>query len=392
MRKGKFKEGEAILRMKGNMNDANPQMWDVIAYRIKYTAHPHVGAKWCIYPSYDYTHCIIDSLEDVAYSLCTLEFEIRRESYFWLLDELELYKPKVWEYSRLNIEHNQLSKRRLLRLVKEKSVSGWDDPRLLTLNGLRRRGYTAEAINKFCKLVGVTRGENYQSPVLLEHCIQQALESVSKRALVVLNPIRVNLTNVPSHKVETCRAPDFPFDVERGFHEIPFTNVIYIERKDFRIEDSKDYFGLAPGKEVHLKYAYNIKCVDYKLNANGQVESLNAVVDFKNTTKCQGKISWVAEVEGKEPLKIELRQYDHLLLSDSKTIKEKNYKDWIEDLNPDSLKVVHALADESVRSPKLGDRFQFERVGYYIVDPDTTKDKLVFNRTVKVKDKLKKVK
>jgi len=183
-----------------------------------------------------------------------------------------------------------------------------------------------------------------------------------------------------------------PFDIERGSHAVPFTNVVYIERKDFRLEDSKDYFGLAPGKEVHLKYAYNIKCVDYKLGPNKQVESINAVVDFDNKTKCKGKISWVAEVEGKETLKVELRQYNHLLLSDSKTLKEKNYKDWIEDLNPDSEKVVMALADDSVRNARVGDRFQFERVGYYIVDPDTTPNKIVFNRTVKLKDKLKKVK
>jgi len=391
MRLGKFEEKGATLRLKGDMNDNNPQMWDIVAYRIKYTPHPHVGNKWCIYPSYDYTHCIIDSLEDISYSLCTLEFEVRRESYFWLLDELNLYKPKVWEYSRLNIEYNQLSKRRLLRLVKEKHVRGWDDPRLLTLNGLRRRGYTAEAINNFCKLVGVTRGENFQNPVLLEHCAREALEDISKRALVVLDPIRVHVTNYDK-KVQILKAPDFPFDVERGSHDIPFSNVIYIERKDFRTEDSKDYFGLAPGKEVHLKYAYNIKCVDFKLNAEGKVESINVVIDLENKTKCKGKISWIAEVEGKEPLKVELRQYNYLLLTDSKSLKEKNYTDWVEDLNPDSLEVVHALADVSVAKAKTGDHFQFERIGYYVVDPDTTPGKLVFNRTVKLKDKLKKVK
>jgi len=275
--------------MKGNMQDNNPQMWDIIAYRIKYSNHPHVGSKWCIYPSYDYTHCLVDSLEDVAYSLCTLEFEIRRESYFWLLDELDLYKPKVWEYSRLNIEYNMLSKRRLLRLVKEKFVNGWDDPRLLTLNGLRRRGYTPEAINNFCQLVGVTRGENYQSPVLLEHCILQDLENIAKRVLVVLDPIRVILTNFPNDKVEVRKAPDFPFDTERGSHDVPLTKVLYIDRKDFRVEDSKDYFGLAPGKEAHLKYAYNIKCTEYKTNLSGEVTEILATVGLQQYNKMQRK-------------------------------------------------------------------------------------------------------
>jgi glutaminyl-tRNA synthetase len=378
------------------MNAANPQMWDVVAYRIKYTAHPHVGNKWCIYPSYDYTHCINDSLENISYSLCTLEFEVRRESYYWLLDELDLYKPKVWEYSRLNLDYNVLSKRRLLRLVEEKWVRGWDDPRLLTLNGLRRRGYTAEAINAFCKLVGVTRSTNNQPMTLLEHCVREALDPVSNRALVIEHPLKVILTNFPSEskdgKVEERDAPNHPLDPSKGTHKVPLTRVIYIEQSDFREQDSKDYFGLAPNKQVRLRYAYNITCTKVERNPDGSISHLLATVDFKSDHLPAGKITWVAEPRpGQTPLRVELRQYELLFLSKEpmKAVETRNLSDWIEDINPKSLTVVHGYADPSVAKAKPGDRFQFERMGYYVCDPDSRPEQLVFNRTCKLKEKAK---
>jgi len=363
-------------------------MWDIIAYRIKYTPHPHVKDKWCIYPSYDYTHCIIDSLENISYSLCTLEFEVRRESYYWLLDVLDLYKPKVWEYSRLNLDFNVLSKRRLLRLVEEKYVSGWDDPRLLTLNGLRRRGYTSQAINSFCKLVGVTRSTNNQPISLLEHCVREALDGDSCRAMVIENPLRIILTNYPEGKVEERDAPNHPLEPTKGTHKVPFSRIVYIDKSDFQETDSKDYYGLAPNKDVHLKYAYNIKCTKVERNPDGSISHLLATVDFKSENKPPGKLTWVAEPRpGQDPLRIELRQYENLFISKEpmKAKEQRNLKDWIEDLNPHSLSCINALADPSIAKCKIGDRFQFERMGYYVCDSDSTPGKLVFNRTCKLK-------
>eukprot|EP00808_Paulinella_micropora_P025932 g24786.t1 len=389
MRKGKFPEGGATLRMKGDLNHPNPNMWDIVAYRIKYVPHPHAGAGWCIYPSYDYTHCINDSLEFITYSLCTLEFETRRESYYWLLDELDLYKPKVWEYSRLNVEYGVVSKRYLRRLVTEKWVAGWDDPRLLTLNGMRRRGFTPDAILSFCESCGVTRSMNNQSPLKLEDKVRKALDPISVRAFVVLQPVKVVLTNWPEHKVEQVQVPNHPKDPSMGTHTIPFSKVLYMESKDFRMEDSKDYFGMAPGKTVFLKYAYNIKCTSVKNNPDGSIAELHCTVDFQNRKPAgKGVLSWVAHPRpGHEPVVVELRDYELLFLSEEPMkYKEKGLKDWIEDLNPNSLTVFEAYADTCVAAAKPGARFQFERNAFYFYDPDSTASRLVFNRTVKLKE------
>lgn len=380
MRRGKFAEGAATLRLKGNLEDKNPQMWDLIAYRIKYLPHPRARNKWCIYPSYDYSHCIIDSLEDITYSLCTLEFEIRRESYYWLLSELDLYRPKVWEFSRLNVKKNPLSKRKLLRLVQEKHVQGWDDPRLLTLNGLRRRGYVPAAIMGFCHEVGLTRTENVQSPRRMENCVRKSLHEVAKRVLVVAEPLRVDILNSPSFDYhEELAVPDFPFDVSRGSHSVSFSSVLYIARKDFRLCDSKDYYGLAPGKEVHLVYAYNITCASYKLDEHGNVERIEVFVDWNNTRKCRGKIGWVAqESKDVEPLRIQLRHFENLFRSD----QAKESKDWLQDLNPKSLTILTAFGEKSLKSARPGERYQLLRMGYYIVDTDLKDKQICFNRTV----------
>lgn len=379
MRNGKFDEGSATLRMKGDMNHSNPQMWDLVAYRIKYTPHPHAHDKWCIYPSYDFAHCIIDSLEHVTHSFCTLEFESRRESYFWLLNELDLYKPNVWEYSRLNVEYNVLSKRKLLKLIAEKHVNGWDDPRLLTLDGLRRRGYTSQTINEFCKLVGVSRNDNMIPVNLLEHCARQNLEDVAIRAMCILYPIKVILTN-------------FPKDVSRGTHVVPFSRILYIDQADVRLEDSKNFFGLAPNKELHLKYAYNITANKINIDDNNKITSIEATVDLSNTRKPKGKITWVARPgNGIEPLNVQVRLYENLFKSKDPC----STKDWIHDLNPNSVTILHsAYVDPSVSNCKPYDKYQFERVGFFSVDTDTdaTNGVYVFNRTTtlyQTKDKAK---
>jgi len=348
--------------------------------RIKYVPHPHVGEKWCIYPTYDYTHCIIDSLENITHSCCTLEFEIRRESYYWLLDILDLYKPRVWEYSRLNLEYNVLSKRRLLRLVNEGWVRGWDDPRLLTINGLRRRGYTAEAINLFCERIGVSRNDNMIPDYVLEKALRDCLDPTVSRTMVVVDPIKVVITNYPEGKTETFTVPNHPKNDSMGTHTITFSRVVYIDSADFREDGAgdKNYYGLAPGKEVHLKYAYNIKCVEVKKDENGK-PVIYATYDEKNTNKPQGKIHWVAEpAPGKKPLEVELRLYGRLFKSRDPMAVKGN---WLEDLNPDSLKIVTGYADPYLKEvARPGVRFQFERVGYFNTDDDSTAEHLIFNR------------
>ena len=384
MRKGKFSEGAATLRMKGDMSHPNPCMWDMIAYRIKYTPHPHAGEKWCIYPSYDYTHCIIDSLEYITYSLCTLEFEVRRDTYYWLLDILDLYKPMVWEFSRLNLSFNVLSKRRLLALVRDHHVRGWDDPRLLTINGLRRRGYTADAINDFCDRVGVSRNEQHISNYLLEQCLRIDLDKNASRAMAVLEPLKITLKNYPADKVEEIQAPLFPKDESLGFRSFPFSRVVYIERSDFKEEDNKNFFGLSVGKEVHLKYAYNIKCEEIVKDKNQHVVELICTVDLKNVSKCKGNIHWVAEpAPGVKPLTAEVRLYDTLFLSENPAAIDN----WVADLNPNSLVVVkNVFLEPSLKTTKHLDKYQFERVGFFVTDFDSTESSLVFNRSVKLKE------
>jgi len=382
MRKGKFEEGKAVLRMKGDMKHPNPCMRDLVAYRIKYHHHPVSGDKWCIYPSYDYTHCLVDSIENITHSLCTLEFEIRRLSYNWLIDVLGLYRPVVWEYARLNLTHTVLSKRKIITLVQQGFVKGWDDPRLSTLNAFRRKGYTPEAINSLCETIGVTRTNNTTIPYeLLELCCRQDLDSKATRAMVVLDPIKVVITNYPEGQSEEITVPNIPSNPSMGTHKVDLSRELYIERSDFRMVDSKDYFGLAPNKEILLKYAYNIKCNEVISDANGNVTELRVTYDKDNSNKKVKTIHWVSSAAGQKPTAVEVRLYDHLF-------KESELgDDWLDHVNPDSLKIIdNAFADKTVLNSKEYDRFQFERTGYFCVDKDTTSDKLVFNRTVSLKE------
>ncbi|KAL6065159.1 glutamine--tRNA ligase [Balamuthia mandrillaris] len=361
MRKGKLKEGEATLRMKQDIDSDNPCMWDMVAYRIRYTPHPRTGNQWCIYPSYDFTHCICDSLENITHSLCSLEFEVRRESYDWLLAALDIYRSPQIEYSRLNLTYTVMSKRKLIQLVEGRYVDGWDDPRLATLYGLRRRGYTPEAINNFCSRVGITKAFNWQDYEFLEECCRQDLEGRADREMVVLRPIKVVLTNYPEGKVEQLTVANHPSLAERGSRQIPFSNVLYIDANDFRMEDSANYYRLAPNKEVRLKYAYNITCTDVIKDEEGNIIELKATVDLENKNKTKGFVHWVARpAPGQEPEQLEVRMYDRLFKAKYPGgTKDENKKrkaeglpprNFLDDINPNSKTVItNAFGNASLK-------------------------------------------
>lgn len=387
MRVGYFKEGEASLRMKGDLKSPNPNMWDHVAYRIKYTPHPHVGNKWCVYPTYDYTHCIIDSLEWMSASCCTLEFENRRESYFWLLDVLDLYKPVVWEYSRLNITYNVLSKRKLLKLVFGKYVRGWDDPRMITINGLRRRGFTAQVLKLFCDRVGVTRKENHVAPHVLEACAREVFNTQCPRAMCVIYPLRITISNYPENKTEKISCPNFPLDLSKGYHDVPFSRVIYIDESDFQEQADKKYFGLTLGKTVRLKYAYNITCEKVIRNNKGKIQELICTYDETSHHDPKGikkgHLTWVSN-----GYPCEIRSYGLLFKSE---FPEGESDTWLDDLNPESELVNQGLIDEFAMNSGH-ERYQFGRFGYYVKDKDYTKEKPFFNRIVTLKESSEKQK
>ncbi|KAL0446863.1 UNVERIFIED_CONTAM: Glutamine--tRNA ligase [Sesamum latifolium] len=352
MKRGMIEEGKATLRMKQDMQSDNFNMYDLIAYRIKFTPHPHAGDKWCIYPSYDYAHCIVDSLENVTHSLCTLEFETRRASYYWLLDALGLYQPYVWEYSRLNITNTVMSKRKLNRLVTEKWVDGWDDPRLMTLAGLRRRGVTASSINAFVRGIGITRSDCSMIRLdRLEYHIRDELNKTAARTMVVLNPLKVVITNMDASimDLDAKKWPDAPADDASSFYKVPFSRVVYIEQSDFRMKDSKDYYGLAPGKSVLLRYAFPIKCTEVILGADNEtILEIHAEYDPLKKTKPKGVLHWVSESSpGVNPLKVEVRLFDKLFISENPA----ELDGWLGDLNPHSKVVVtDAYAVPSLRT------------------------------------------
>ncbi|KAM3691455.1 hypothetical protein ACB098_08G016300 [Castanea mollissima] len=389
MRKGLIEEGKATLRMKQDMQSDNYNMYDLIAYRIKFTPHPHAGDKWCIYPSYDYAHCIVDSIENITHSLCTLEFETRRASYYWLLHALGLYQPHVWEYSRLNVTNTVMSKRKLNRLVTDKWVDGWDDPRLMTLAGLRRRGVTPTAINAFVRGVGITRSDNSIINLdRLEYHIREELNKAAPRTMVVLHPLKVVITNLDADSIinlDAKRWPDAQTDDASAFYKVPFSNIIYIENSDFRMKDSKDYYGLAPGKSVLLRYAFPIKCTEVLLADDKEtILEIQAEYDPSKKTKPKGVLHWVAAPSpGVDPLMVEVRLFDKLFLSENPA----ELDDWLADLNPQSKVVIPgAYATSLLQNAAVGDKFQFERLGYFVVDRDSTPGKLVFNRTVTLRD------
>ena len=383
MRKGLIDEGTATLRMRMDHKNENVNMFDLIAYRIKFTPHPKAGDEWCIYPSYDFTHCIVDSLENITHSLCTLEFESRRASYYWLLDVLDLYKPVVWEYSRLNITHTVLSKRKLNKLVTDRYVHGWDDPRLMTLAGLRRRGVTPKSINMFCRELGITRAESEVHPHKLEYHVRADLDATSERALAVLRPLKVIIDNLPDDHIEHVDAKIFPGRSD-DVYKVPFTKVVYIESTDFKEEDVKGYYGLAPNKTIMLRYAYPITCTGFKKNDAGEVIELHAEYEkeFAGKKPPKGVLNWVGQpAPGKQPPTFEARLYGSLFQSAHAT------DDWLGDLNPESLtKITGCFCTDRLVSAGVGDRFQLERLGYFCVDPESANGSLVMNRTVTLRE------
>ena len=378
MRKGKYAEGEATLRMKIDMKCANLVMRDPVAYRILHSPHPHVGDKWCVYPSYDYTHCIVDSLEWVTHSLCTLEFEIRRDSYYWLLEALDLYRPFVWESARLNLQYTVMSKRKLKQLVESNIVRGWDDPRMPTLVGMRRRGYPPTALNRFCSAVGISRATNVIGMHVLEYWVRSELDANAKRVLAVLRPLRLIITNFRGE--EKVTVANHPKNVAMGSREIKLSRTLYIDEMDFRMEDSKGYYGLAPGKTAMLRYAYPVKIVKVVTGDNGKACELMGEFDYEKCTKPKGVLHWV----GEDSVDFEARLYSTLFKSEDPSSLNN---EWLEDLNEEGEVVLDgAKIESSAVSSDVRTTFQFERTGYFTVDNDSTAKKPVFNMTVSLRD------
>ncbi len=396
MRAGEFKDGSHVLRAKIDMASPNLNMRDPTLYRIRQVPHHRTGDKWLIYPMYDYAHSLSDSLEGITHSLCTLEFEDHRPLYDWVLDELNLDShPQQIEFARLNISYTVLSKRKLLELVKEGHVTGWDDPRMPTLSGLRRRGYTPEAIRNFCEQIGVAKRDTVISVALLEHHLRDDLNRHSPRVMGVLRPLRVVIENYPEDEEEELDAVNNPEDPSAGSRKVPFSRVLYIEQEDFQEEPHKKFYRLAPGREVRLRYAYFVKCVDVvKDEKTGEVVELRCTYDpatkggsSPDGRKVKATIHWVSAAHS---LQVEVRLYDRLFLKEN---PEEGGADFREALNPDSLVTLTSCRVEpSLKGAQPGTRYQFERQGYFCVDTvDSTPEAPIFNRTVTLRDSWAKI-
>lgn len=388
MKNGEFAEGDCVLRAKIDMTSGNVNMRDPVLYRVLHAHHPRTGNKWCIYPMYDWAHGQSDSIEGVTHSICTLEFEDHRPLYDWFLDNLGIYHPQQIEFARLNLTNTVLSKRRLIRLVTEKHVSGWDDPRMPTISGLRRRGYTPQSIRDFADVIGVSKSNSMVEMALLEHCVRQDLNRHALRVMAVLNPIKVVLENYPEGQVEELEAVNNPEDPDAGTRTVPFSRELYIDRDDFMEDPPKKFFRLAPGREVRLRYGYFIKCEAVVKDDDGNIVELRCTYDpatrggnAPDGRKVKATIHWVA---AQTAIDAEVRLYDHLFNS---RIPGENTEDFVDDINPGSLqRLTGCKLEPSLATAEPGDRFQFERVGYFCVDSDSTDGNLVFNRTVSLRD------
>ena len=397
MRAGEFEDGSKVLRAKIDMASPNIHMRDPVIYRIRHTSHHRSGDQWCIYPMYDFAHPLEDAIEHITHSICTLEFEIHRPFYDWLLESLvPAPRPQQIEFARLNLTNTVMSKRKLLELVKEHNVSGWDDPRMPTISGLRRRGVPPEAIRAFCEGIGVTKYNSLTDLSLLEYYIRENLNKTAKRVMVVMNPLKVILDNYPDDLVEEMDAVNNPENPGDGTRKVPFSKVLYIERDDFREEAPKKFYRLAPGAEVRLRYAYFVKCVSVDRDGNGEITAVHCTYDPETRggnapdgRKVKGTIHWVS---AKHAFNTEVRLYDRLFTVENVgDIPEgEDYRSY---LNPDSLKIVRgAMMEPSLKDAGKGDRFQFERIGYFCVDSkDEFEEKPVFNRTVQLKDSWAKI-
>jgi glutaminyl-tRNA synthetase len=390
MRKGEFAEGSCVLRAKIDMSSPNMKMRDPPIYRIKHAHHYRTGDKWCIYPLYDFAHCLSDSMERITHSICTMEFESARELYDWVIEATGVpWVPKQTEFARLNLSYTVMSKRKLLELVEGKHVAGWDDPRLPTIAGLRRRGIRPEAIREFCARIGVAKNLSTVDVALLEHIIREDLEPCAPRVLGVLDPLKVVIENYPENGTEEFEAALWPKDIPReGSRKIPFSREVYIDREDFLEDPPKDFHRLAPGRSVRLRYAYVVTCNDVIKDASGKVIELRCTYDANTRggatpsgAKKLGTIQWVSAAHA---LDVEVRIYDRLFnVEQPGTVEGRDFKD---DLNPGSLTVLRAKVEPSLASAKQGDRVQFERVGFFIVDEDSRPDALVFNRIIALRD------
>jgi glutaminyl-tRNA synthetase len=390
MRAGEFEEGEQVLRAKIDMQSGNMNLRDPVMYRILHATHHRTGDKWCIYPMYDWAHGQSDSIEGITHSLCSLEYEDHRPLYDWFLDQLGIYHPQQIEFGRVSLSYTAMSKRRLIQLVQDGHVNGWDDPRMPTLSGLRRRGYTPEAIRDFCDRIGTPRTNTIVDIALLEHCVREDLNKRAPRVFGVLRPLKVILVNYPEDLVEEMECINNPEDDSMGTRKVPFSRVLYIEREDFREDPPKKWFRLAPGREVRLRYAYYIKCVDVVKDEHGEVIELHCTYDPETRggwapdgRKVKGTLHWVS---ANHSLEAEVRLYDRLFSVENPLDVEEG-EDFTASLNPNSLEILTACRVEpSLAGAAPGSRYQFERQGYFCVDPDSTDGKLVFNRTVSLRD------
>ena len=388
MKNGEFNEGEHILRAKIDMQHPNMLMRDPIMYRILKKHHHRTGNDWCIYPMYDWTHGESDYIEQISHSLCSLEFKPHRELYDWFKEQVYDYaketypmQPKQREFARLNLSYTIMSKRKLLKLVEEKVVSGWDDPRMPTISGLRRRGYTPNSIRQFIEKVGVAKRENVIDVALLEFCVREDLNKTASRVMAVLDPLKVVITNYPDDKEEWLEAENNPEDDSAGFRKVPFSKEIYIEKDDFKEEAGSKFFRLKLGGEVRLKNAYIIKAENVVKDAEGNITEVHCTYDTDTSKKVKGTLHWVSI---KHAVKAEVREYDRLFMDEAPDSHDG--KDFMEFLNPNSLNIISAFVEPSLTEAKVGEQFQFQRLGYFNVDDDSKSDALVFNKTVGLRD------
>ena len=397
MRAGEFADGSMVLRAKINMAAANVLMRDPAIYRIRKADHHRTGDKWCIYPMYDFTHCISDSIERITHSLCTLEFENNRELYDWMLETLGLYRPQQIEFARLNMSYTLMSKRRLIELVEGGQVRGWDDPRMPTISGIRRRGYTPESIRDFCARIGVAKADNMVDRSLLDFCLREHLNVTAPRAMAVLRPLKLIIENYPDGQVEDFNMPLHPEDESLGTRKVPFSKVLYIEQDDFReVPPNNKYFRLAPGKEVRLRYAYYVTCTGVDKDAAGNITAVRCTYDpatkggwSDDGRKVKGTLHWVS---AEHAIKAEARLYDHLFtVENPAAVSVDEGKPFADYINQDSLVVSEAWLEPYLATLPVGDKVQFERLGYFCVDQDSTESLRVFNRSVGLRDSWAKI-
>jgi glutaminyl-tRNA synthetase len=396
MKAGEFPDGSRTLRAKIDMAHPNLNMRDPVMYRILHAAHPRTSDKWCIYPTYDWAHGLEDSIEKITHSICTLEFENHRPLYDWFLDQLDIFHPQQIEFARLNLTYTVMSKRKLQQLVQKGLVNSWDDPRMPTICGLRRRGYSPSAIQNFCRVIGINKFNSTIDIALLEHCLREDLNKTSARVMAVLKPLKVVIDNYPEGKVEQMEAVNNPEDPSAGTRKVPFSRELYIEQDDFMEQPPKKFYRLSVGREVRLRYAYLITCKDVVKDANGQIVELHCTYDpatkggdAPDGRKVKSTLHWVS---AKHAIKAEVRLYDNLFTKENPDDVDEG-KDFTASLNLNSLEVLtDCFVEPSLKDAKPLNRSQFERLGYFCVDSDSSSDKLVFNRTVTLKDPWAKIK